>query len=407
MMFFYRTALLLAALAVSAIPARAQSESLASIFTNHPAARPQTFPRRASIIFIALDGLGFGDLSCYGQTNFLTPNFDKLAAEGTRFTNYSAGGDDLATAQAVLMGGNLSLAQATGQITVAARLQQAGYHTGLIGEWLLGPQPWSQGFNEFAGYFNDQDANNYYADFMWRYLPGTVYDPTNHSLPVFSTREAIYDNSGGRHSKYIPDVLMTAAVNFVRIQAPGRGNHYRPFFLMVNIPAPRTIERGKDEYPVPTDAPFTDERWPQPAKNRAALLTRLDEDLGRLMEQLKSSSMTNNVMIFLAGATAPEKFANPDMNFLKLNGEVRGGDSPERLRTPMIVYWPGHVPAGRVSSARWSAVDFAPTAMETAYARPAASFAGISMLPLLLDKHPTNINDMPLDVPQEPLPSRP
>src|SRR5580658_5944829 len=106
-------------------------------------------PRRASIIFIQCHGLGYGDLSCYGQTNFQTPNLDRLAAEGTRFSNYRVTSDDYPQAQAALMEGNTG-AFSAGQGTLAGRLQGVGYRTGLIGEWTLGAQPWMQGFDEFA-----------------------------------------------------------------------------------------------------------------------------------------------------------------------------------------------------------------------------------------------------------------
>lgn len=385
---------LLAALAFTA-SALAQNESLASIFTNAANAHRTAVLRRPSIIFIACHGLALGDLSCYGQTNFQTPNLDRLAAEGTRFTDYRAGGDDLPTAQAALMAGNTA-PFSPGQTTFAARLQQAGYYTGLIGEWTLGSEPWNQGFDNFAGFLSEQDADNYYSDFVWRYAPKSLYNETNHTLFAWKGPEEIYENTGNRKGKFIPDLLMFAMNNFVRDHVPDFANHYRPFFLLVNLPLPHSVTPGKDDYPVPTDAPYSGENWPQAAKNRAALLTRLDDGVGRLLEQLGKLGLTNNVAIFLAGAVAPEKFADPGLDFLKLKNEVRGGSSPEHLRVPMIVRWPDHVPAGRVSRGPWSAADFAPTAMEMAYAKPVASFTGISILPALLGQPPgTNAPDMP------------
>ncbi len=379
------------------VPAiRAENESLASIITNAGKNAPvrTAIPRRSSIIWIACHGLGCGDLSCYGQTNFQTPNLDRLAAEGTRFTEYRAAGDELPLAQAALMAGKHA-ALAPGESTLAARLRSAGYHTGLLGEWTLGAQPWTQGFDEFAGFLNEQEAKNYYSDFIWRYAPNSIYDETNQTLTAFTGRETIYENTGGQKGRYLPDVFMSAAANFVRVNQPDFANHYRPFFLLVNLPAPRSAMAGKDDFPVPTDAPFSGESWPQAAKNRAALVSRLDEGVGRLLDQLKKLGMTNNVAIFLTGAVAPEKFADTNLNFLKVSGEVRGGDSEARLKVPMIVRWPDHVPAGRVSKQPWSAPDFAPTALQIAYAKPAASFSGISMLPALLGEPGTNTPALP------------
>ena len=379
-----RCALLLAALLPCAASLPAQEAGPApAVATNTTHARPAALLRRTSIIYLACQGLALGDLSCYGQTNFQTPNLDRLAAQGVRCTDYRALGDDLSQAQAALMTGGRA-AGGAGQPTLAARLQQAGYHTGLIGEWTLGPAPWTQGFDEFAGFLNQREADNYYSDFLWRYAPKSVFDPTNHTLLAWSGREVIYDNSGGRKGKFMPDLLLGAMVNFVRVNAPDFANRYRPFFLLVNLPAPHSVTPGKDDYPVPTDAPFTGESWPQAAKNRAALLTRLDDGVGRLLEQLKKVGLTNNIAVFVTGAAAPERFADTNLNFLQLKGEVRGGDSPARLRQPMLVYWPDQVPAGQVSRAPWSAPDFAPTALEIALVKPAATFTGVSVLPALL-----------------------
>jgi arylsulfatase A-like enzyme len=401
-MKFNRFFVLSAAL-LQIVPAvRAENPSLASIFTNAPGgAHARTaMPRRSSIIFIACHGLGCGDLNCYGQTNFQTPNLDRLAAEGTRFTDYRAAGDELPPAQAALLAGKNG-PLAPGETNLAQRLQLAGYHTGLLGEWTLGAQPWTQGFDEFAGFISEQEAKNYYSDFIWRYSPRSVYDETNQTLEAWTGREMIFENTGGKRGRYLPDVLLGAAANFVRVNVPDYANHYRPFFLLVNLPAPRSATDGKDDFPVPTDAPFSGEPWPQAAKNRAALITRLDDGVGRLIEQLNKLGMTNNVAIFFTGAVAPEKFAATNLNFLKLAGEVRGGSSEARLRVPMIVRWPEHVPAGRVSSQPWSTVDFAPTALQIGYGKPAPGITGISMLPALLGQPGMNTNAAPdrLDMP--------
>jgi arylsulfatase A-like enzyme len=177
--------------------------------------------------------------------------------------------------------------------------------------------------------------------------------------------------------------------NFIRINTPDAANHWRPFFLLVDFSAPRTATAGADDYPVPSDAPFTDEKWPQAAKNRAALITRLDGGIGRLFEQLEKSKMTNNVAIFFTSSAAPEKFANTNLNFLLPAGDFRAAEKTAPL--PMIVNWPEKIPAGRVSDAPWSAVDFAPTALEIGYLKPVTNFAGISVLPILLGTLGTNI----------------
>ena len=392
----------------------AHAQSLAAIFTNAaPAAAVHTtIPRRSSIIFIECHGLALGDLSCYGQTNFQTPNLDRLAAEGMRFTDYRVASTDLPLAQAALMTGQNAVFE-PGETTLARRLQQAGYRTLLLGEWALGPQPWTQGFDEFVGFLNSDEGKNYYADYLWRYSPNYFYNQATSQWsewkkeygPNNGGKEMLFPNTGGKHGQYLPDLFMTALANFVRVNQPDAANHYRPFFLLVNLPAPRTATTGRADFPVPTDAPFTGENWPQAAKNRAALITRLDDGIGRLFEQLHKLGMTNNVAIFFTSATGPEKFADTNLNFLKLGGEARGEKPEAGLRVPMIVRWPEHVPAGRVNSVPWSTADFAPTALEIAYADPVAGFSGISILPALLGRPGTNSPVLPnrLEVPARPL----
>lgn len=337
-------------------------------------------PPRPSIIFIQCHGLAQGDLSCYGQTNFQTPNLDRLAANGIRCTHYTGGMDSSATT-AQLLGGKISGATA-GDANLAQRLQQNGYRTGLIGEWGLASQPWTQGFDEFAGFMDDAEGKNYYSDFVWRYAPKSIFNETNKTFDAFAGKEALYPNLGGKKGQYLPDLFVSAANNFVRVNAPDPANHFRPFFLLVNLPAPRTATTGADDFPVPSDAPFSDEPWPQAAKNRAALITRIDGGIGRLFEQLNKSGLTNNVAVFFSASSAPEKFTNTNLNFLLPAGDFGGGKKPAPL--PMIVNWPETIPAGQVSQQPWTAKDFAPTVLELASIKLATNFTGESVLPTLV-----------------------
>ena len=377
-MKFTRFLVLLAALLGFSVSVRAD---LASLFTNVAPATTATRPR-PSIIFIQCHGLALGDLSCYGQTNFQTPNLDRLAANGIRFTHYAGGADSAATTAQLLAGKNTALG--TGEANLAQRLQQNGYHTGLIGEWSLGGQPWTRGFDEFAGFLDDAAAQNYFPNELWRYAPDSIFDPTNSRMVAFTGKEMLYPNAGGKKGQYLPELFVNAMNNFVRVNQPDAANHYRPFFLLVNFPAPRTATTGADDFPVPSDAPFTDASWPPAAKNRAALITRLDGGIGRLFEQLNKLKMTNNVAVFFTASAAPEKFANTNLNFLLPAGDFCTAQNPVPL--PMIVSWPGKIPAGRVSDAPWSAIDFAPTALEIGFVKPVKNFAGISVLPVLTGK---------------------
>ena len=262
------------------------------------------------------------------------------------------------------------------EITVAQILKNSGYHTGLIGEWDLGDEnsagaPWKKGFDEFAGYLDPNDAENFYADYIFRYAPGQILNSTNNQREDFVGKEELYPNTQGKN-EYIPDLFTKAALNFIKNNQPDQFNHYRPFFLLLNYEIPsRKIE-------VPTDAPFSEEPWPQPEKNRAALILRIDGYVGQLREQLQKTGMTNNIVIFFSSGSVPRKTAEIDPDFFHSN------ISTNDFRVPMIVNWPERIPAGQVSGYKWSPQDFLPTAAEIAFTQSPTNIEGTSVLPVLL-----------------------
>ena len=367
---------------LAALPAGfAAHADLASLFANVAPTVP--LAHRPSIIFIQCHDLARGDLSCYGQTNFQTPNLDALARDGIRFTDYAGGADSPATT-ALLLGGKNS-ASVSGEPNLAQLLRQNGYRTGLIGEWSLPGKPWERGFDEFAGFLQDAEGRDYFADGLWRYAPDSIFDTTNNRMLAYVGREMIYPNTDGKKGKYLPELFVNAVNNFVRINQPDAVNHFRPFFLLVNLPAPRSATAGADDFPVPTDAPFTGEAWSQAAKNRAALITRLDAGIGRLFEQLAKIGMTNDCAVFFTSGSAPEKFGDARINAFLPPEDFCATNNPTP-RLPMIATWPGKIPGGRVSDIKWTAADFAPTALEMASAKPATNFTGQSVLSALLGK---------------------
>ncbi len=360
------------------------------IFTN---ATPAAVPRRASIIFIQCEGLGYGDLSCYGQTKFQTPVLDILAAEGIRFTNYYAGAAASSPAVAALLLGkdssqlkqraDVDVPLAADEMTVAQILKQSGYRTGYIGEWNLGDEnssgaPWKKGFDEFAGYLDKAGATNFYAEYIYRYVPRSIRTATDSETPEYNGRETLYYNSIGQRTTYIPDLYAKAAVNFIKNNLPDQFNHYRPFFLLLDFKIPA------QKIDVPTDAPFSGEAWPQPEKNKAALISRIDGYVGQLLEQLQTSGMTNNVAIFFSSIGLPKKGDGADPQFF--HSLLATND----LRAPMIVRWPGTIPAGQVSGWKWSPRDFLPTATEIGYAQSPTNITGSSVLPALTGRAQTN-----------------
>src|SRR5437764_12619580 len=198
---------LLTAVLVSICAAAAQDSAVApGSITNVSPTRPPA-PRRPNIILIVADDLGYGDLGCYGQTRIQTPNLDKLAAEGIRFTDFYAGSTVCAPSRCALMTGlhtghawirsNSDLSLRPGDVTVAELLKQAGYHTGLLGKWGLGNEhtpgvPQKKGFDEFAGYLDQTHAHDYYTDHLWHFDPKVPFDDWQY----------FYENQGGKKGLY-------------------------------------------------------------------------------------------------------------------------------------------------------------------------------------------------------------
>lgn len=359
-------------------------------------AAPHAMPRRANIILVVAKGLGAGDLSCYGQTQFQTPNLDKLATQGIRLTRYSAGGVDSSAGLAALMiGKNIaqpgsaefltetnSSADAQLQpvelgpndVTIAQLLKESGYFTCLVGEWDLGNQsssgaPWNKGFGEFGGFFTAAEAENAYADSFWRYEEPLPKDPS----VAMNQAETIYANSDGKHVQYVPDWLANLAINVTESHKPDKFNRYRPFFLLLNCALP-----GNGNHVVPSDAPFSEESWPQPEKNRAASIARLDGYIGTLLDQLNSVHQLSNTVIFVTADAPPRKTGGTDPKFFHEN------PSSTNLYVPMIVSYPGRIPAGQVSDRDCSARDFMPTVGDIGLVTPPGKSDGVSFFPILL-----------------------
>ncbi len=390
----------LIAATVLALASAARAE-FAAIFTNNAPA-PASL-RRPCIILIVAESLGYGDLSCYGQTKFQTPNLDRLAVGGIRFTSYYAGNAASSPSRAALLlgrepghlrqRGDVDVPLAADETTLAQVLKSYGYRTGLIGEWNLGDDtaagaPWRKGFDEFAGYFDPADAHNAYADYVWRYTRTTPNNPTNPPTEQMIGRSMLFPNLGGKKGQYIPDLLTLAAVNFIKNNQPDPFNRYRPFFLVINYPVP-----GAGNAEVPSDAPYSEEPWPQPAKNRAAMISRLDGYIGELLEQLKRSSLSNNTVVFFTSDTGPQGGGGVDPKLFLSAGPFRGGRSDlyeGGLRVPMIAYGPGKIPAGQVSDYPWAAWDFLPTVLDIARASSPTNLDGISVWTLLQGQAQTN-----------------
>ena len=330
---------------------------------------------KPNIIYIMADDMGYGDLGCYGNDKIRTPHLDQLAEEGIRFTQHYAGSTVCApsrgslmtgmhTGQAYIKGnfamqteGNLPLPDTT--VTVAELLKQAGYHTAVIGKWGLGGPgsvggPNNQGFDYSFCYLDQRNAHEYYPPYLWE-----------------NEQKVILDNQH-EPNEYSHDLFTCKALDFIEKQGDS------PFYLYLAY----TIPHGK--YQVPDDAPYSERDWTLEQKNYAAMITRMDSDIGSIMELLESKGMDHRTIIFF---TSDNGGVRRMSDFFLSNGQSRGykGDLFEGgIRAPLIVRWPEKISEGQVSdhiSAFW---DFLPTACDLAGTEPPSGINGISYMPELL-----------------------
>ncbi|HTL15961.1 MAG TPA: arylsulfatase [Patescibacteria group bacterium] len=393
--------IVLVGLALAALAAPAQVAKDKLILTNGPAPAP----RRPNIILIVADDLGYGDLGCYGQTMFQTTNLDKLASDGLRFTSFYAGSTVCAPSRFSLMTGlnsghafirgNGSQALRESDLTIAEVLHKAGYHTGLVGKWGLGNEnttgmPREKGFDEFVGYLDHVHAHDYYTDKLWHSDSRTGYNDW----------EIFPENQTSKKELYMPDLFTKGALNYVNINKPEEFNHYRPFFLYLAYTLPHANneegQRSGNGMQVPSDAPYSDKPWPQVEKNKAAMITLLDDYVGRLMAKLKELKIDDNTVVIFTSDNGPHKEGGVDPKFFKSAGPLRGikRDLYEGgIRVPLIVRWPAKIKPGRVEDNPWAFWDLLPTACDIALTKPPQAIDGISLLPTFLGRTQTNRHD--------------
>lgn len=345
--------------------------------------------KKPNIIFIMADDLGYHDLGCYSQTKIKTPNIDRLAAEGMRFTSVYAGSPVCAPSRSVLMTGlhtgnttvrgNFSKVEGLVEddrvplqpedITIAEVLKKAGYVTGMTGKWGLGEPgtsgvPNAQGFDEWFGYLNQKNAHSYYPPYLWKNQEKVMLE----------------GNQNGKQETYSHDLFTDFALDFIK------RHQDTTFFLYL----PYTIPH--DDYEIPDTAPYTHEEWPQDAKVHAAMITRMDRDIGKIMELLKSQQLDENTMVFFCSDNGAAKIWK---GIFDSSGILRGHkrDMYEGgIRTPMIVRMPGKVPAGVVSDFPWYFADVLPTLAAVAKVDAPQETDGINVLPAILGKEQT-VND--------------
>ncbi|MCU0914219.1 MAG: arylsulfatase, partial [Planctomycetes bacterium] len=306
------------------------------------------------------------------------------------FTDHYAGSTVCAPSRCCLMTGvhtghawvrgNARVPLRPADVTVAELLKRAGYTTGIIGKWGLGEPdttgiPNRKGFDHWFGYLNQAHAHNYYPDYLWR---------NEERVPLANEVTPIKPPGGvaTKRIQYSCDLFTADALEFVEV------NKSRLFFLYLAYTLPHANnEAGKQGMEVPSYEPYTNEDWPEPQKGHAAMITRLDRDIGRLLTRLQALHLDKKTLVLFASDNGPHKEGGADPEFFDSNGVLRGykRDVYEGgIRVPLIARWPGRIKAGTGTnhvSAFW---DFLPTCCELAGVKPPPGIDGVSYLPALL-----------------------
>jgi len=360
--------------------------------------------KRNNIIFILADDLGYADLGSYGQTQIHTPRLDSMAAAGIRFTNHYSGSTVCAPSRCVLMTGmdtgncrirgNGTVPLQAEDVTIAEVLQRAGFKTGLIGKWGLGEEgtsgtPNKQGFDYFYGYLNQIRAHNYYPDYLWENETRILLDNE-----IEIAQETYAKGVGSYATKkvdYSHDLFTEKALDFIDTHADSS------FFLYLSYTIPHANNEShlNDEHgmEVPDYGMYASKDWPEVEKGAAAMITRMDRDIGRLLDLLEEKGIAENTIVFFSSDNGPHREGGHDPDFFDSNGPLRGikRDLYEGgIRVPLIVYWPGTiVPAvSDHPSAFW---DFMPTALDLASVYTPENIDGISFMPTIFQyQQPTH-----------------
>lgn len=340
--------------------------------------------KKPNIVFILVDDAGIGDFSAYGCSYGTTPNIDRLAAEGMKFTHAYSGSAVCAPSRCVLMTGqhtghvlrranqskNGLLSLPAGQATVARLLHDAGYATGGFGKWGLGNPNTTgvaekQGFDVFFGYYDQKHAHDYYTDYLVRNSTNVPYQQS------------------GKHTweDYSHTRIANETLKFIE------ENKDRPFFCYAAWTPPH------DEWVIPDNTPFSEKPWSEEMRNYAAMVALVDKDVGRLMQKLKDLGIDDNTLvIFSSDNGANDECVEP----LKSTGGLRGFKRmlyEGGIRAPFIARMPGKIAPGTTSDVLTTSVDFMPTAADLAGVSQPSGMDGISILPTLLGQKQAKQHD--------------
>ncbi len=345
--------------------------------------------QKPNVIYIMADELGYFEPSYMGNTNIRTPNLDRMAAEGIRFTQGMAGSAVCAPTRCSLLTGKHSghtsvrsngggTPLRAGEPTIASILKPLGYATGGFGKWGVGGRgstgvPELHGFDVFVGYYDQVHAHTYYPAFIIR---------NSEEMPLTGNHGL---SQGKTYSHY---VIHQEAMKFIR------SNRDKPFFAYLPFTPPHGLFDIPDSDP--TWALYKDKPWPKEARRYAAMVAMLDWNVGEILHLLKELNLDDKTLVMFSGDNGgndyfptkeqPRGVHSANKN-PKTGVEFRGRKSTlyeGGLRIPVIARWPGKISPGRVSDLLWYFPDVLPTIAEVTGAKPPADIDGISILPELI-----------------------
>lgn len=390
----------------------------ASPLIGNPSASTKQKSKNPNIIFIMADDLGYGDIGCYGQKYIKTPNIDRMAQEGIRFTNHYSSAPVSAPARCCLMTGknlghsfvrdNLEIkgsdVREAGQTplpenteTVARMLSRAGYKTAIIGKWGLGAMastgsPLKQGFDFFYGYDDQNHAHNHYTSWLWR--NDKIEQTGNPEFTVHPKFNAATANNPDEYKKYTGqaftlDLMSDEALKFID------QNKNEPFFLYLAVVVPHKALQVPDESLQMYNGLFDEKPYngsagytphPRPYSAYAAMITRMDQKIGLVLEKLKELGIDENTIVVFTGDNGPAVGGGTDAKFFNSSGGLRGvkGQVYEGgIREPFVVRWPGKIKPGTETDHISAHYDFMATVGEIT-GQKVENTDGVSYLPTLL-----------------------
>lgn len=386
---------------------------------------------RPNILLINVDDLGWAELGSYGQKKIKTPNIDKLAAQGQRWTQFYSGAPVCSPSRNVLMTGQHtghtdvqdlkrvdpkeSWTDLKGDWPITAKtytlpeaMRKAGYVTGVFGKWGLGEYgttgaPDKHGIETFYGYTDHRMCHSYYPPFLWdNDKKDFINDPPvpGHSPRINSGEVKAEAFRGKNHAS---ELIADRAVQFIRDQKGSKKNFFLYYAPCEPHVAMQPLQKWVDEYPAEWDKnPYRGGGYlphPRPRAAYAGMISQMDHNVGRLMDALKETGADKNTLVIFTsdnGTThdvggVDHKFFDSVKGLKGLKGQLYEGG----IRVPGIFYWPGKIKAGQVISQPAYGADIMPTICDIAKAKP-GSPDGISLTSILSGKQTEIKNRKPM-----------